>query len=137
MTRLFDSALGRLDPRLSEAFLQAGSASPGTFRAEDTPPCPKRYWNSWPTPDSWRTARRARTASTNCSAPTHEEPPATASAAQRRCDPMAESAASAEEAVTGTTFDSLAGTRPRIRRDVLFTETPGGCSSTTPTAGST
>ncbi|MFJ2234949.1 TOMM precursor leader peptide-binding protein [Streptomyces sp. NPDC087859] len=24
------------------------------------------------------------------------------------------------------TFDSLAGTRPRIRRDVLFTETPGG-----------
>ncbi|NUO42151.1 MAG: TOMM precursor leader peptide-binding protein [Streptomyces sp.] len=29
------------------------------------------------------------------------------------------------EEVTDT-FDSLAGTRPRIRRDVLFTETPGG-----------
>lgn len=29
------------------------------------------------------------------------------------------------EAMTDT-FDSLAGTRPRIRRDVLFTETPGG-----------
>ncbi|MES5823120.1 TOMM precursor leader peptide-binding protein [Streptomyces sp. RG80] len=27
---------------------------------------------------------------------------------------------------TAGTFDSLAGTRPRIRRDVLFTETPGG-----------
>lgn len=39
---------------------------------------------------------------------------------------MAESATAAASAVTGTTFDSLAGTRPRIRRDVLFTETPGG-----------
>lgn len=27
---------------------------------------------------------------------------------------------------TTDTFDSLAGTRPRVRRDVLFTETPGG-----------
>ncbi|MER5847916.1 TOMM precursor leader peptide-binding protein [Streptomyces sp. NPDC002012] len=34
-------------------------------------------------------------------------------------------AESAETAVTGT-FDVLAATRPRIRRDVLFTETPGG-----------
>ncbi|MER8086414.1 TOMM precursor leader peptide-binding protein [Streptomyces sp. NPDC094048] len=38
---------------------------------------------------------------------------------------MAESAESAETAVTGT-FETLAATRPRIRRDVLFTETPGG-----------
>ncbi|MFD4230531.1 TOMM precursor leader peptide-binding protein [Streptomyces sp. NPDC058545] len=39
-----------------------------------------------------------------------------------------EGAASAENidgATTGT-FDALAGTRPRVRRDVLFTETPGG-----------
>ncbi|MEW2066136.1 TOMM precursor leader peptide-binding protein [Streptomyces sp. NPDC007346] len=43
---------------------------------------------------------------------------------------MAESAAPsapapAAPAATGA-FDALAGTRPRIRRDVLFTETPGG-----------
>ncbi|MFF2326959.1 MULTISPECIES: TOMM precursor leader peptide-binding protein [unclassified Streptomyces] len=38
---------------------------------------------------------------------------------------MAETAATAASAATGT-FDALAGTRPRIRRDVLFTETPGG-----------
>ncbi|MGN5635798.1 TOMM precursor leader peptide-binding protein [Streptomyces sp. AC154] len=31
----------------------------------------------------------------------------------------------ADPAVTGT-FDALAATRPRVRRDVLFTETPGG-----------
>ncbi|MET4921989.1 TOMM precursor leader peptide-binding protein [Streptomyces sp. PSRA5] len=33
-------------------------------------------------------------------------------------------AAAAETAVSA--FDALAGTRPRVRRDVLFTETPGG-----------
>ncbi|MFJ7257013.1 TOMM precursor leader peptide-binding protein [Streptomyces sp. NPDC098085] len=38
---------------------------------------------------------------------------------------MAESAQTAATAATGT-FDALAATRPRIRRDVLFTETPGG-----------
>ncbi|MGW2180174.1 TOMM precursor leader peptide-binding protein [Streptomyces sp. NPDC001732] len=38
---------------------------------------------------------------------------------------MAESAETAATAATGT-FDALAATRPRIRRDVLFTETPGG-----------
>ncbi|MFF8985078.1 TOMM precursor leader peptide-binding protein [Streptomyces globisporus] len=30
------------------------------------------------------------------------------------------------ETTATTAFDALAGTRPRIRRDVLFTETPGG-----------
>ncbi|MFB7951018.1 TOMM precursor leader peptide-binding protein [Streptomyces sp. NPDC056045] len=38
---------------------------------------------------------------------------------------MAESAETAATAATGT-FDALAATRPRVRRDVLFTETPGG-----------
>ncbi|MFE6771143.1 TOMM precursor leader peptide-binding protein [Streptomyces fimicarius] len=33
---------------------------------------------------------------------------------------------SAPAAPATTAFDALAGTRPRIRRDVLFTETPGG-----------
>ncbi|MFF0336765.1 TOMM precursor leader peptide-binding protein [Streptomyces fimicarius] len=33
---------------------------------------------------------------------------------------------SAAAAPATTAFDALAGTRPRIRRDVLFTETPGG-----------
>ncbi|MFD4593751.1 TOMM precursor leader peptide-binding protein [Streptomyces rubiginosohelvolus] len=36
-----------------------------------------------------------------------------------------ETTATAETNAT-TAFDALAGTRPRIRRDVLFTETPGG-----------
>ncbi|MFI8314462.1 TOMM precursor leader peptide-binding protein [Streptomyces microflavus] len=43
---------------------------------------------------------------------------------------MAESAAPSAPAPTAPAptgaFDALAGTRPRIRRDVLFTETPGG-----------
>ncbi|MCI4045545.1 TOMM precursor leader peptide-binding protein [Streptomyces sp. TRM75563] len=36
------------------------------------------------------------------------------------------SAPAAPAAPATTAFDALAGTRPRIRRDVLFTETPGG-----------
>ncbi|MFI1225752.1 MULTISPECIES: TOMM precursor leader peptide-binding protein [unclassified Streptomyces] len=41
---------------------------------------------------------------------------------------MAESAAPTAPATSPSppAFDALAGTRPRIRRDVLFTETPGG-----------
>ncbi|NEC44390.1 TOMM precursor leader peptide-binding protein [Streptomyces sp. SID8016] len=50
--------------------------------------------------------------------------PASASA------PAAPSATAGGAGAAGTpgtaTFDALAGTRPRIRRDVLFTETPGG-----------
>ncbi|MFJ6012705.1 TOMM precursor leader peptide-binding protein [Streptomyces sp. NPDC092952] len=49
-------------------------------------------------------------------------------------DPAAPASATAPEsatagpepASTASVFDTLAGTRPRIRRDVLFTETPGG-----------
>ncbi|MEU3054907.1 TOMM precursor leader peptide-binding protein [Streptomyces griseus] len=41
--------------------------------------------------------------------------------------PAAPAAPSSTPAAPATTaFDALAGTRPRIRRDVLFTETPGG-----------
>ncbi|MGW4305204.1 TOMM precursor leader peptide-binding protein [Streptomyces californicus] len=54
------------------------------------------------------------------------EPAAPASAAT----PAAPSATAGGAGAAGTpgtaTFDALAGTRPRIRRDVLFTETPGG-----------
>ncbi|MFI2468362.1 TOMM precursor leader peptide-binding protein [Streptomyces globisporus] len=39
--------------------------------------------------------------------------------------PTPATAATTETTAT-TAFDALAGTRPRIRRDVLFTETPGG-----------
>ena len=55
--------------------------------------------------------------------PTAVAPPAaqqtgTASASAPEAQAPAVSAVSA--------FDALAGTRPRVRRDVLFTETPGG-----------
>ncbi|MEI7032417.1 TOMM precursor leader peptide-binding protein [Streptomyces pratensis] len=40
--------------------------------------------------------------------------------------PAATPAAPAEPPAPAAAFDALAGTRPRIRRDVLFTETPGG-----------
>ncbi|MFG3529523.1 TOMM precursor leader peptide-binding protein [Streptomyces sp. NPDC047917] len=37
-----------------------------------------------------------------------------------------DAAPTADTAPAASAFDTLAGTRPRIRRDVLFTETPGG-----------
>ncbi|MDX3607815.1 TOMM precursor leader peptide-binding protein [Streptomyces sp. FL06-04B] len=41
--------------------------------------------------------------------------------------PVTSAAPATPASTTATTaFDALAGTRPRIRRDVLFTETPGG-----------
>ncbi|WP_010059790.1 TOMM precursor leader peptide-binding protein [Streptomyces globisporus] len=40
--------------------------------------------------------------------------------------PATTATSTAAEPPTRTAFDALAGTRPRIRRDVLFTETPGG-----------
>ncbi|MEV4996174.1 TOMM precursor leader peptide-binding protein [Streptomyces niveus] len=52
--------------------------------------------------------------------PTAAAPPA----AQAPQAPQAARAAGAATAVSA--FDALAGTRPRVRRDVLFTETPGG-----------
>ncbi|MFH8882448.1 TOMM precursor leader peptide-binding protein [Streptomyces californicus] len=61
-------------------------------------------------------------------APTAPAPPVTpaptASAPASAPVPAAPSATA--EGPGTTTFDALAGTRPRIRRDVLFTETPGG-----------
>ncbi|MFH8435791.1 TOMM precursor leader peptide-binding protein [Streptomyces sp. NPDC018007] len=62
-------------------------------------------------------------------APTTPAPPAapTASAPASAPASAAPSATAKEPGAPGTTtFDTLAGTRPRIRRDVLFTETPGG-----------
>ncbi|MFD7746331.1 TOMM precursor leader peptide-binding protein [Streptomyces sp. NPDC059698] len=62
-------------------------------------------------------------------APTTPAPPAapTASAPASAPASAAPSATAKEPGAPGTTtFDALAGTRPRIRRDVLFTETPGG-----------
>ncbi|MFE5960116.1 TOMM precursor leader peptide-binding protein [Streptomyces rubiginosohelvolus] len=47
------------------------------------------------------------------------------SAAPATPAPTPATTATAETTAT-TAFDALAGTRPRIRRDVLFTETPGG-----------
>ncbi|MFD4747281.1 TOMM precursor leader peptide-binding protein [Streptomyces rubiginosohelvolus] len=47
------------------------------------------------------------------------------SAAPATPAPTPATTATAETTAT-TVFDALAGTRPRIRRDVLFTETPGG-----------
>ncbi|MFJ6883566.1 TOMM precursor leader peptide-binding protein [Streptomyces californicus] len=56
-------------------------------------------------------------------APTAPAPTASVSAPA----PAAPSATAGGAGTPGTaTFDALAGTRPRIRRDVLFTETPGG-----------
>ncbi|MFI8813524.1 MULTISPECIES: TOMM precursor leader peptide-binding protein [unclassified Streptomyces] len=53
-----------------------------------------------------------------------------AESAEAVADNAAETAAAAgaagRAAATTGAFDSLAGTRPRIRQDVLFTETPGG-----------
>lgn len=54
--------------------------------------------------------------------PTAVAPPA-AQAAQA---PAETAPAPAPAASAATAFDALAGTRPRVRRDVLFTETPGG-----------
>ncbi|GGK09874.1 hypothetical protein GCM10011583_47550 [Streptomyces camponoticapitis] len=59
--------------------------------------------------------------------PTAVAPPA-AQAAQAQA-PAAQAPAEtapAPAASAATAFDALAGTRPRVRRDVLFTETPGG-----------
>ncbi|MFF9349549.1 TOMM precursor leader peptide-binding protein [Streptomyces sp. NPDC014734] len=63
----------------------------------------------------------AETAETAARAP---EPVANASGTTA---PAASPAPGAAKGAAGTaTFDALAATRPRIRRDVLFTETPGG-----------
>lgn len=40
--------------------------------------------------------------------------------------PAAKAPQAARAATAVSAFDALAGTRPRVRRDVLFTETPGG-----------
>ncbi|MEU3005393.1 TOMM precursor leader peptide-binding protein [Streptomyces sp. NPDC007020] len=58
-------------------------------------------------------------------------PPAAPGAPGTPAPPPANTASTADTATVtattaATTFDALAGTRPRIRRDVLFTETPGG-----------
>ncbi|MCX4676635.1 TOMM precursor leader peptide-binding protein [Streptomyces sp. NBC_01433] len=50
---------------------------------------------------------------------------AVAEAAAVEADAVVAGTAGTAAAATGA-FDSLAGTRPRIRQDVLFTETPGG-----------
>ncbi|WP_236577474.1 TOMM precursor leader peptide-binding protein, partial [Streptomyces sp. MBT55] len=56
--------------------------------------------------------------------------PVTSAAPATPAPTPATAATTETTATTGTTattaFDALAGTRPRIRRDVLFTETPGG-----------
>ncbi|MFD3521486.1 TOMM precursor leader peptide-binding protein [Streptomyces sp. NPDC058653] len=54
--------------------------------------------------------------------PTAAAPPA----AQTAQAPAAAGTAGAPAAPVVSAFDALAGTRPRVRRDVLFTETPGG-----------
>ncbi|MEU0951555.1 TOMM precursor leader peptide-binding protein [Streptomyces niveus] len=59
--------------------------------------------------------------------PTDVAPPAaqetgTASASA----PDAPAASASAQPPVASAFDALAGTRPRVRRDVLFTETPGG-----------
>ncbi len=71
----------------------------------------------------------APTAPTAPAAPAPATAP-TASAPASAATPAAPSATAGGAGTAGTpgtaTFDALAGTRPRIRRDVLFTETPGG-----------
>ncbi|MDW4901205.1 TOMM precursor leader peptide-binding protein [Streptomyces californicus] len=71
----------------------------------------------------------APTAPTAPAAPAPATAP-TASAPASAATPAAPSATAGGAGTPGTpgtaTFDALAGTRPRIRRDVLFTETPGG-----------
>ncbi|MFE7057855.1 transcriptional activator protein, partial [Streptomyces californicus] len=71
----------------------------------------------------------APTAPTAPAAPAPATAP-TASAPASAATPAAPSATAGGAGAAGTpgtaTFDALAGTRPRIRRDVLFTETPGG-----------
>ncbi|MCF3170950.1 TOMM precursor leader peptide-binding protein [Streptomyces violaceoruber] len=68
----------------------------------------------------------APTAPTAPAAPAPATAPTT-SAPASAATPAAPSATAGEAGTAGTaTFDALAGTRPRIRRDVLFTETPGG-----------
>ncbi|MFD7526690.1 TOMM precursor leader peptide-binding protein [Streptomyces sp. NPDC059849] len=47
-------------------------------------------------------------------------------ATTERAPDAAPTAETARPAPAASAFDTLAGTRPRIRRDVLFTETPGG-----------
>lgn len=47
-------------------------------------------------------------------------------AAEATAEAAAVAGAAGRAAATTGAFDSLAGTRPRIRQDVLFTETPGG-----------
>ncbi|QRV28134.1 TOMM precursor leader peptide-binding protein [Streptomyces californicus] len=54
------------------------------------------------------------------------EPAAPASAATPAAPSVTAGGAGAAGTPGTATFDALAGTRPRIRRDVLFTETPGG-----------
>ncbi|MFD5896802.1 TOMM precursor leader peptide-binding protein [Streptomyces sp. NPDC060366] len=60
--------------------------------------------------------------------PTAVAPPAAQQTETASASASDASAASAQTPVAPavSAFDSLAGTRPRVRRDVLFTETPGG-----------
>lgn len=157
VTGLFDRALGGSIPgcpRRSSGSGRVRSTPSGprtSHRGAGRRRRPRPYWSSWPTPDCWRTARRARTASTHCSARTYEEPPGSASAAQRRCEPMAESA----EAVADNAAETAAPQgRPVARpprpgrstpwpgpgrasaRTCCSPRPPAACCSTTPTAAS-
>ncbi|WP_030738182.1 MULTISPECIES: TOMM precursor leader peptide-binding protein [Streptomyces] len=73
-------------------------------------------------------AAPAQAAAPAAPAPTVSAPAPTAPASA--ATPAAPSVTAGGAGAAGTlgtaTFDALAGTRPRIRRDVLFTETPGG-----------
>ncbi|MET9551445.1 TOMM precursor leader peptide-binding protein [Streptomyces sp. NPDC006645] len=66
----------------------------------------------------------AQAAQTAQAAPAGQGVPVTQAAPAAPAAPAGQGAESAKTAVSA--FDALAGTRPRVRRDVLFTETPGG-----------
>ncbi|WP_030344043.1 TOMM precursor leader peptide-binding protein [Streptomyces californicus] len=69
----------------------------------------------------------APTAPTAPAAPAQAAAPTAPASAATPAAPSATAGGAGAAGTPGTaTFDALAGTRPRIRRDVLFTETPGG-----------